>query len=121
MELAMKAPREVPLSYRPRRCEVCGGPAEAFAAREWTINSFIPGGRTVHYKCIGCQSEVSLRSGWHLVVLSLLAAMLVFVIPIVYERDEMFAFIFGCCVLAYVAYALIVDTMARWKNPRWVQ
>jgi predicted PurR-regulated permease PerM len=46
-------------------------------------------------------------------------AALVFVLPVVYMRNEVIATAFGAAVLIYVVYALVTDTLDRRRNPKW--
>ena len=115
----MAASHQQILHLGPRTCEICGSRSEAFAYRQWEINFIIPGGKTVLYRCGRCKSEFSLRSRWHLVLLVLLVALLLYVILVAFSRDEVFVVAFAGCVLAYASWALVTDTVARKNNPRW--
>ncbi len=87
--------------------------------RRWRMNGVVPLGSTVQYQCPKCHSEISLRTPWHLLMLVVCLAALVFVLPVVYMRNEVIATAFGAAVLIYVVYALVTDTLDRRRNPKW--
>jgi hypothetical protein len=104
-------------AFQPRQCARCRSSIEPEAVRAWTINSFIPAGKTVRYVC-QCGNDFQLRTLWHRVLLLAGIVLTIWVLPELMHRGG-WTMYFAFAVLAYMVVVVIIDSFDRWKNPVW--